>query len=155
MIAAANEAMQRKNDAKYSRPGQVEIPPDLACHVCNKADDEASMLICDCGRGQHLRCLPRPLAAIPACEWRCAECASSNEPELFIITKTGTRTIPWPTTEGADPRQHRRLRRARTIESERVLHGQGSEKQQTHLVRANTAPASTKAADVETRAQRN
>ena len=53
----------------------VVITPDLMCSVCERPDNEAQMLVCDCKAGYHIYCLTPPLADVPEGEWHCPACA--------------------------------------------------------------------------------
>ena len=65
-------AMDRRNDT-------VVIHPDLACMGCGKPDREGVMLVCDCGVGMHMDCLPVPMTGEPVANWECAECVQRKE----------------------------------------------------------------------------
>ena len=53
---------------------EVVINPDLMCVVCERPDDEANMLVCDCKRGYHIYCLTPPLDSVPEGDWHCPHC---------------------------------------------------------------------------------
>jgi hypothetical protein len=62
-------------------PRTAVPPPDSACTRCRKASGAARMLLCDsCGAGWHLECLAKPLAAVPAGDWFCAQCVAAQAP---------------------------------------------------------------------------
>ena len=61
--------------AWFAAPGASMID-QVACQLCDRADDEHLMLLCDrCDSGYHTTCLSPPLAEIPEGEWECATCA--------------------------------------------------------------------------------
>ncbi|GAQ92570.1 hypothetical protein KFL_010570010, partial [Klebsormidium nitens] len=71
-----------RQDARLARP-----TVDFACTECRRADDEASMPLCDgCGAGWHTRCLVPPLAAVPEGEWFCPRCQAAQA----LISPVGT-----------------------------------------------------------------
>jgi transposase InsO family protein len=48
---------------------------DAACQVCNMANEEARMLLCDaCGTGWHMHCLKPALPRVPDGTWVCPAC---------------------------------------------------------------------------------
>jgi transposase InsO family protein len=53
---------------------------DEHCVVCESADDEAIMLMCDgCGKGYHTYCLMPPLSHVPDVEvWVCPQCEGNG-----------------------------------------------------------------------------
>lgn len=52
------------------------------CRICNRADREESMLLCDgCNQGYHMECLVPALEQVPAEFWYCDDCFASNEDE--------------------------------------------------------------------------
>lgn len=66
-------------------PGKLEdtIPSDLSCSVCQRADGEESMLLCDCcNLGFHTHCLEPPLMAIPSEPWFCGNCGGDAQANL-------------------------------------------------------------------------
>lgn len=45
------------------------------CEACGKAEDRASILVCDsCDNGFHKYCLDPPLTAVPEYDWHCPKC---------------------------------------------------------------------------------
>ena len=63
------------------------VDPQLPCSVCNMADNDAEMLICDgCGEGFHIQCVG--LKAIPDTEeWYCSDCAAVIRAETWLRRK--------------------------------------------------------------------
>ena len=56
-------------------PLAARITDATACHVCERADGEDTMLLCDaCNAAFHMECLSPPLEEIPAGDWHCAAC---------------------------------------------------------------------------------
>ena len=68
-------ASQEAAVAKSQEEDDVIITPDLMCTVCERPDNEAQMLVCDCGAGYHIFCLTPPLEEVPEDEWHCPACA--------------------------------------------------------------------------------
>ena len=78
--AKAAEQASSQNDATtdVNREDDVIIPPDLMCVVCERPDDEANMLVCDCKKGYHIYCLSPPLEKVPEEDWKCPTCAKKK-----------------------------------------------------------------------------
>lgn len=77
---AHNERADEKKDeemqgAKGADGDEFVITPDLKCIVCERPDDEANMLVCDCKRGYHTYCLNPQLDGVPEGDWHCPRCA--------------------------------------------------------------------------------
>lgn len=50
------------------------------CTYCNKADNEAQLLICnDCDRSYHTYCLKPPLSELPEESWSCSICLAESD----------------------------------------------------------------------------
>lgn len=66
--------------ARCALPDEPEasIDPDTVCQLCHRADDEATMLICDeCLDGFHVECLG--LSDVPATDlWSCPACVDKE-----------------------------------------------------------------------------
>ena len=63
---------------------------DIPCEACGWGEDSFGneILLCDtpeCGRAYHLKCLPQPLAAIPAGDWFCPTCQPVDELEKCAL----------------------------------------------------------------------
>ncbi len=56
----------------------VVVDEDLMCTVCERPDDEANMLVCDCKAGYHTYCLSPPLANVPEGVWCCTKCTTNT-----------------------------------------------------------------------------
>ena len=96
--AAAPQTLRNDNDENVAKGGtkggvavndnnkaegggdedDVVITPDLMCTVCERPDDEAKMLVCDCKAGYHIYCLKPPLDAVPEDDWLCPSCMKSK-----------------------------------------------------------------------------
>ena len=62
-------------------PMRARITDATPCIICNQADGEDTMLLCDrCNSGYHMECLTPPLTVVPAGEWLCAPCAHTASP---------------------------------------------------------------------------
>ena len=68
-------ASQEAAIPKGQEEDDLIITPDLMCTVCERPDNEAQMLVCDCGAGYHIFCLTPPLEEVPEGEWLCRACA--------------------------------------------------------------------------------
>lgn len=64
------------------------------CEVCNQANREDRMLLCDgCDLGYHLECLTPPMETVPMEEWFCPDCVynlnrrneTASELDNFIV----------------------------------------------------------------------
>ncbi|XP_054718406.1 lysine-specific demethylase 5A-like [Uloborus diversus] len=57
-----------------------KMPIDqIVCNICNRGDEEASMLLCDgCDDSYHTFCLIPPLNEIPKGDWRCPRCVAQE-----------------------------------------------------------------------------
>ncbi|TMW58139.1 hypothetical protein Poli38472_011727 [Pythium oligandrum] len=54
---------------------------ETACVVCNRSDNEKSILLCDnCDDEYHLYCLTPALTSVPRGDWFCPQCKPDNEP---------------------------------------------------------------------------
>ncbi|KAB5570559.1 hypothetical protein GE09DRAFT_711635 [Coniochaeta sp. 2T2.1] len=86
-----------------------EITP---CPVCNRADDEEVLLLCDsCDTPYHTHCIG--LDGVPRGSWFCMECVDALGPEL-----TGQQPVPAPARQALRrsdffPRTQASMRRAR------------------------------------------
>ena len=82
--AACIEAHDAASDADDD---QSSVPEDLSCSVCQRADNDASMLICDgCAEGFHFECIG--LQTTPATEeWYCSDCSSVIRAEMWLKRK--------------------------------------------------------------------
>ena len=56
----------------------VVVDEDLMCSICERPDDEAHMLVCDCKKGFHIYCLSPALNAVPEGDWTCPTCESKK-----------------------------------------------------------------------------
>lgn len=95
------------------------------CEVCNSADREESMLLCDgCDKGYHMDCLDPPLTEIPAGSWYCDNCFES---ESDVTDEDIGQLIEDMEMEVGVPETRLRVRRidtpriARTRQSERIM----------------------------------
>lgn len=95
------------------------------CEICNSADREESMLLCDgCDKGYHMGCLDPPLTEIPEGSWYCDNCFSS---ESDISEEDIGQLIEDMEMEVGIPESRLRVRRieapriARTRQSERIM----------------------------------
>ena len=62
-------------ETQEEREDEVVITPDLMCSVCQRPDNEAEMLVCDCKAGYHIYCLTPRLEQVPEGDWQCPACA--------------------------------------------------------------------------------
>lgn len=92
------------------------------CEICNLADREDTMLLCDgCDQGYHMDCLIPPLAEIPEGSWYCDNCFCSDTSEEDI-----NQLIEEMEMEVGIPETRLRVRRVdvpritRTRQSERI-----------------------------------
>lgn len=96
------------------------------CEICNSADREESMLLCDgCDKGYHMECLDPPLTEIPEGSWYCDNCFES---ESNASDEDISQLIEDMETEVGIPETRLRVRRleappriARTRQSERIM----------------------------------
>ena len=69
--------MNKAND--HATPlDHVVVDEDLMCSICERPDDEAHMLVCDCKKGFHIYCLSPALNAVPEGDWTCPTCESKK-----------------------------------------------------------------------------
>jgi transposase InsO family protein len=70
---------------------QAQVEDDVACRVCGRPDDEATMLMCDgCNEGLHMHCIG--LTAIPAGRWLCPSCVAQGLTGADLEDATGAAT---------------------------------------------------------------
>ena len=56
-------------------PLRARVTDSTSCIVCDRADGEDTMLLCDsCNAAYHMECLMPPLSEVPAGEWHCRLC---------------------------------------------------------------------------------
>ena len=56
-------------------PNLSVIPASLNCMLCGRAQEAATMILCDiCSTGWHMRCLTPPLDQIPTRRWVFPRC---------------------------------------------------------------------------------
>ena len=56
-------------------PNLSMIPPSLKCMLCGRAQEAATMTLCNVfSTGWHMRCLTPPLDQIPSRQWICPRC---------------------------------------------------------------------------------
>jgi hypothetical protein len=59
----------------FDPDAEIVVDEKLACRVCERTDDEDTMLICDsCNNGFHMNCLEAGPESIPSGDWFCPEC---------------------------------------------------------------------------------
>ena len=60
-------------------PLRATITDSVACEVCQRADGEDTMLLCDqCNKGYHMECMVPALTEVPTGEWRCTICTRNR-----------------------------------------------------------------------------
>ena len=102
---------------------ELKTEVDLTfCEVCNRADREETMLLCDgCNQGYHMECLIPTLAVVPEGSWYCDNCFGSDSSEDDI-----SQLIEEMEMEIGVPETRLRVRRVtvpritRTRQSERI-----------------------------------
>lgn len=106
------------------------------CEVCNSADREETMLLCDgCDKGYHMDCLVPPLTEIPEGSWYCDNCFSS---ESEASEEDIGQLLADLETEVGVPETRLRVRRiqaprvARTRQSERIMTTIRNRRQETN-----------------------
>ncbi|RYG53866.1 hypothetical protein EON66_07925 [archaeon] len=51
------------------------LPLRAGCAICHLNHNDFDVILCDsCSREFHRRCLPHPLASVPAGQWYCSDC---------------------------------------------------------------------------------
>ena len=56
----------------------------LLCTVCQKGENEDSLIICDkCNKGYHLYCLKPSLPSVPSGEWFCSSCQENRKKSYY------------------------------------------------------------------------
>ncbi|CAK1541956.1 unnamed protein product [Leptosia nina] len=85
------------------RRPSIEILLTTVCEICQRGDNEESLLLCDgCDLGYHMHCLTPPLSELPATEalWLCPNCVdnivlqdSYDEPTSSININSSTRRV--------------------------------------------------------------
>ncbi|XP_062141947.1 lysine-specific demethylase 5 [Drosophila sulfurigaster albostrigata] len=75
-VATPNtRATQKKASTEPQQQLLIDPLMKYICHICNRGDVEASMLLCDgCDDSYHTFCLLPPLSSIPKGEWLCPRC---------------------------------------------------------------------------------
>jgi uncharacterized Zn finger protein (UPF0148 family) len=77
----------------------------VVCTVCNRDDDDESMLLCDgCDAGYHMGCLSPPLTSVPQGDWFCPPCderqhAADDERPNSQVEGTNTAANTEPTAQ--------------------------------------------------------
>ena len=78
-----------------ARDNDSTVPEDIACAICDSAD-EVDMLLCDrCAGGFHTRCVG--LTAVPEGDWFCTECSSIRLAEIWLRRRRLYRREAWLT----------------------------------------------------------
>ncbi|KAH8263513.1 hypothetical protein KR044_010040 [Drosophila immigrans] len=73
--APNTRATQKKASSEPQQQLLIDPLMKYICHICNRGDVEASMLLCDgCDDSYHTFCLLPPLSSIPKGEWLCPRC---------------------------------------------------------------------------------
>ncbi|XP_014249418.1 lysine-specific demethylase lid-like [Cimex lectularius] len=78
-MAGFNIETDKKDKSKKATYDQQDPLAKYICQVCERGDEEETMLLCDgCDDSYHTFCLVPPLTEIPKGDWRCPKCVAEE-----------------------------------------------------------------------------